>query len=265
MRRPSPALIVATLALFVALGGTTYAAVQIDGSQIVDRSVGASKLRNGAVTTPKIRDGAVTTRKIRNGTVTARKLAPGLRGLLFAGAGSGVPGENGPQGPTGARGETGPQGATGPQGPTGARGEIGPQGVAGSDASLVGVLAGGALTGTYPNPGLAGGAVGADALADAAVTGSKLALTLITTSMSSVEQTIPAEGCLVGYRSIPGDLPLGGLVIPVLTAGEFPPGLHLPVVTLTSKTSLQTAVCNRGPVDLRTGSGYTIEYHLLGG
>jgi hypothetical protein len=247
VRRPSPALIVATLALFVALGGTTYAAVQIDGSQIVDRSVGASKLRNGAVTTPKIRDGAVTTRKIRNGTVTARKLAPGLRGLLFAGAGSGVPGENGPQGPTGARGE------------------IGPQGVAGSDASLVGVLAGGALTGTYPNPGLAGGAVGADALADAAVTGSKLALTLITTSMSSVEQTIPAEGCLVGYRSIPGDLPLGGLVIPVLTAGEFPPGLHLPVVTLTSKTSLQTAVCNRGPVDLRTGSGYTIEYHLLGG
>lgn len=247
MRRPSPALIVATLALFVALGGTTYAAVQIDGSQIVDRSVGASKLRNGAVTTPTIRDGAVTTRKIRNGTVTAQKLAPGLRRLLFAGAGSGVPGESGPQGPTGARGE------------------IGPQGVAGSDASLVGVLAGGALTGTYPNPGLAGGAVGADALADAAVTGSKLALTLITTSMSSVEQTIPAEGCLVGYRSIPGDLPLGGLVIPVLTAGEFPPGLHLPVVTLTSKTSLQTAVCNRGPVDLRTGSGYTIEYHLLGG
>lgn len=41
---------IALLALFVALGGVGYAAMQIDGSQLVNRSVPGKKLKKGAVT-----------------------------------------------------------------------------------------------------------------------------------------------------------------------------------------------------------------------
>lgn len=59
MGRPSPAMIVATLALFVALGGTAYAGLSIPAN-----SVGSKQLRANAVTTKKIKHGAVTAAKI---------------------------------------------------------------------------------------------------------------------------------------------------------------------------------------------------------
>lgn len=55
------------LALFAALGGTSYAATQLPSN-----SVGSRQIRAGAVTAPKIRDGAVT----------AEKLSPELRARL---------------------------------------------------------------------------------------------------------------------------------------------------------------------------------------
>jgi hypothetical protein len=60
-RKPSPALVIAVLALIVALGGTAYA-----GITIRKNSVGTKQLKNGAVTTPKIKNGAVTTAKLGN-------------------------------------------------------------------------------------------------------------------------------------------------------------------------------------------------------
>ena len=62
MRRlhPSPALVVSLIALFVALGGTSYAAV----TSVPANSVGTAQLKNGAVTAPKIATGAVTAAKI---------------------------------------------------------------------------------------------------------------------------------------------------------------------------------------------------------
>jgi len=55
LRRPSPALVVACLALLVALGGTGYATVL----QVPRASVGAPQLKNGAVTTTKLGPGCV--------------------------------------------------------------------------------------------------------------------------------------------------------------------------------------------------------------
>ena len=60
--RPSPALVIAVVALFVALGGVSYAAL---------------KAPKNSVRTKSIKNGAVTSKKIKNGAVTAGKLAPG--------------------------------------------------------------------------------------------------------------------------------------------------------------------------------------------
>jgi hypothetical protein len=57
--RPSPALVVAFVALFAAMGGFGYAAVKMKPN-----SVKSKNIRNGAVTTDKIADGAVTTPKL---------------------------------------------------------------------------------------------------------------------------------------------------------------------------------------------------------
>jgi hypothetical protein len=64
MKRLRPRLtyanVIATLALFLALGGGAYAAVQLPKN-----SIGAKQLKKNAVTAAKIKDGAVTASKIR--------------------------------------------------------------------------------------------------------------------------------------------------------------------------------------------------------
>jgi len=94
----------ASLAVFVALGGTGVAAFTIGTRQIRDRAIITAKIHDGAVTTAKIRNGAVTTAKIAPGALQARQFAPGQ---LPAGP-------TGPQGPTGDRGPQGPAGPAGP-------------------------------------------------------------------------------------------------------------------------------------------------------
>jgi hypothetical protein len=63
--RPSPALVVAVIALLVALGGTGYAAMRVPAN-----SVGTRQLRDGAVTRSKIRTGAVTSAGVKNRSLT---------------------------------------------------------------------------------------------------------------------------------------------------------------------------------------------------
>ena len=53
-RRPSPAIVISCVALFMSLGGVGYAATQLPHN-----SVGSYQLRNGAVTYTKIQPGAV--------------------------------------------------------------------------------------------------------------------------------------------------------------------------------------------------------------
>jgi hypothetical protein len=99
LRRPSPAMIVACLALLVALGGTSVAAVNQLGRNTVD----TPQLVNGAVTNPKIRNNAINSSKVANRSLLRSDFAPGQL----------------PAGPVG------PQGPAGPAGPTGAAGAAG--------------------------------------------------------------------------------------------------------------------------------------------
>lgn len=71
-RLPTPATCLALLALFVSLGGTTYAVTALPRD-----SVGSEQLRDRAVTEDKLSNSAVVTRKLANGSVTARKIARG--------------------------------------------------------------------------------------------------------------------------------------------------------------------------------------------
>jgi hypothetical protein len=88
IRRHLARHVVGYLALFVALGGTSYAAVQITGAQIADGTIRSRDIRNGTI------HGA----DVAKGTLRARNFAGGL--------------------PAGARGPAGPAGADGARGPS---------------------------------------------------------------------------------------------------------------------------------------------------
>lgn len=113
--RPTPALIVASIALFVALSGASYAAVVLPRN-----SVGAAHLQKDAVNSAKVKDRS-------------------LRAVDFA-QGELPAGPQGKQGLTGPQGPAGPAGAAGPTGPKGATGATGPQGPAGPGAILYGFV-----------------------------------------------------------------------------------------------------------------------------
>lgn len=97
-RRPSPALVIALLALFFALAGTALAAARL----VITSS---SQVRNGVLV------GA----DVRNASLSAAKLTPAARAALAAA------GRQGPAGPAGAPGPVGPAGPAGQQGLRGAR------------------------------------------------------------------------------------------------------------------------------------------------
>lgn len=117
---PSPAMLVAGLALMLSLGGVSYAA-----GVLPNNSVGTAQLQKNAVTGAKLRTNTVTTTKLGKDAVTSAKVKDGS--LLAADFKAGQL----PAGPQGQQGLTGPQGATGPAGP---KGDAGPQGAPGLSA-----------------------------------------------------------------------------------------------------------------------------------
>jgi hypothetical protein len=105
--------VMATIAVFVALGGSSYAAVTLKKNSVKSRHIATN---------------AVSSSKIKDRSLLARDFKPGQ---LPAGT-AGATGPQGPQGPQGlqgapgAPGERGLQGETGQQGPEGDEGPPGP-------------------------------------------------------------------------------------------------------------------------------------------
>ena len=74
LRTPSPAMVVALMALFVSLGGVSYA--------VAEGSIGSREIKNNSVQSSDVRDGALQGRDITNGTVQSRDVRDGaLRGI----------------------------------------------------------------------------------------------------------------------------------------------------------------------------------------
>jgi hypothetical protein len=81
---PSPAMVVAIVALFVALGGAAYAGVTLSNNSvrsktIVNGQVKTVDLANGAVTGAKLRNNAVTGAKVKDGAVAPNDLSAEAR------------------------------------------------------------------------------------------------------------------------------------------------------------------------------------------
>lgn len=101
LRRLSYAEVMATMAMFIALGGASHAAVKIPNN-----SVGTKQIKKSAIDSSKVKDRSLLAKDFKQGQLP--------RGATGATGAPGANGEAGPSGPKGATGPTGVQGATGP-------------------------------------------------------------------------------------------------------------------------------------------------------
>jgi hypothetical protein len=114
---PTPSIVAAGAAIFIALGGSAVAA-------------------NSLIHAGNIAPGAVTSRAIRNAGVEPWDLSTRTRALLQTGGGlTGAKGETGSAGAPGTNGPNGANGANGPNGANGANGVDGTDGVDGTNGT----------------------------------------------------------------------------------------------------------------------------------
>jgi hypothetical protein len=78
--RPSPALLIACLALFVALGGTVLAATKIDGRTIRVKSLPGNRLTPGSVPGNRLQAGTIPGSRLAPGSVKAEQIDVGSLG-----------------------------------------------------------------------------------------------------------------------------------------------------------------------------------------
>jgi hypothetical protein len=94
----------ATVAVFIALGGTTTAAILITGKNVKNGSLTGADIKNRSIGSADIKDGDLLARDFKPGQLPPR----------------GLPGTTGDPGAPGPKGEVGPTGPTGDPGAPGA-------------------------------------------------------------------------------------------------------------------------------------------------
>lgn len=115
-RWPTPSLVVAGVALFVALGGSAVAATLIKTKDIANSAVTSGKIRNGTITLTDI-------------NARTRASLKGAKGESGSAGSAGAPGSQGAKGSDGAGGARGADGADGTNGANGAPGTDGSDGI----------------------------------------------------------------------------------------------------------------------------------------
>jgi hypothetical protein len=230
--------VIATLALFVALGGTGYAAVTLQKN-----SVGTKQLKNGAVTTSKLHRGAVTGSKVAKNSLTGKQINAGTLGRV----------------PSATHATT-----AGSAAPAGAASGA----LSGSYPSPS--IANGAIS----TPKLADDAVDSAKVADFSLRLSDLGgNTNDGTSTVGTAFTVPAGGCVVQGLSLFNPAPngvIGSLVVGYLTDGQGHAVLNntgVVVPTAISGTSQGGAIPNLmvcAASSQTVPAGSIFHYHLIG-
>lgn len=83
---PSPALVIACLALFVALGGTVLAATKIDGRTIRVKSLPGNRLAVGSLPGNRLQTGTIPGSRLAPGSVKATQIDVGSLGPVASAA-----------------------------------------------------------------------------------------------------------------------------------------------------------------------------------
>jgi hypothetical protein len=99
----------ATVALFVALGGSSYAALRVGRATITSREIARNAVHRSELANNSVGSGEVV-----NGSLLSEDFRIPPKGI------AGPRGDRGPTGPLGPRGATGPRGPDGPPGATSA-------------------------------------------------------------------------------------------------------------------------------------------------
>ena len=94
--RPSPAMVVACIALTVALGGTSYAAINLPKN-----SVGTKQLKKNAVTAAKVKANAITSPKVANNSLTGADVNEATLGTVPSATNATTAGTAAPSGAAG--------------------------------------------------------------------------------------------------------------------------------------------------------------------
>ena len=90
LRRPSPALVISLIALFVALGGTSYAAIKIGARNLKTGSVGTRAVKNATLSGRDIKRAGLSGREINEGRLGSVPLAEGVSHWAVIRAGDGA-------------------------------------------------------------------------------------------------------------------------------------------------------------------------------
>lgn len=125
VRRLSYANVVATICLFIVLGGASHAQQAVSSAV---RLISGAQIKNESITAKDVKNGSLTGAEIKDSSLMAQDFRPGALPQGPAGA-QGPKGDPGVPGPRGEGGPAGPAGAIGPRGETGAPGADGSDGV----------------------------------------------------------------------------------------------------------------------------------------
>lgn len=240
--------VTATVALFVALGGTGYAAATLQKN-----SVGTKQLRNGAVTTSKLHRGAVNASKVAKNSLTGKQINAGTLGTVPSATHATTAGSAAPSGAA-----------------SGALSGSYPSPSIADGAIITPKLADGAIT----TPKLADGAVDSTKVADFSLRLSDLGgNTNDGTSTVGTTFTVPAGGCVVQGLSLFNPAPsgvIGSLVVGFLTDAQGHAVLNnngVVVPTAVSETSQGGAIPNLVVCAASTQTvpaGSIFHYRLIG-
>ena len=194
--------VMATAAVFIAIGGSAYAGSQIKGADIANDAIKSKHISDGQVKGTDIKDAGIKGKDIFGGTIGAAQIgADSLTGAQIAD--QGIEGLDIADGTIGAT-QVGGDSLTGSEIDESTLSGVAPSGAAGGD-----------LTGNFPNPGLGAGTVGAAEVVNGSLDLDDTAAGVGSPGNTDLFATINANTCLDMGVNVPGSAS-GDYIMPIV-------------------------------------------------